>query len=201
MTTATTVFGAGAWGLTLAELLTSKGVPVTVWDIDARRLDHLRATGDPGKPPGLKLPSTISYEPDLKKAVGESKFLVSVVPSFAVRSLCGQLRDAIGGLDGRIFVSCSKGIEEETLLLASDIVTEHFGADAVNRMAGLSGPSHAEEVCRRVPTVVVSASPNHETAVEVQNHFMLPTFRIYTQSDLRGVEVGGALKNVIAIAA
>lgn len=98
-------------------------------------------------------------------------------------------------------MSCSKGIEEETLLLASDIVAEHFGAEGVQKMAALSGPSHAEEVCRRVPTVVVSASPNHETAAEVQNHFMLPTFRIYTQSDLRGVEVGGALKNVIAIAA
>ena len=196
------VLGAGAWGLTLAELLASKGNRVRVWDCDAPKLGRLRETRDPGRPPGLRLPAAVELEEDFAATVADAAVIVSVVPSFAVRSVCESLREVPGGLGGRLFVSCSKGIEEETLLLPSQVFAEFFGEEAATRQyAALSGPSHAEEVCKRIPTVVVSSSADKAAAVRARDLFILPEFRVYTQADTVGVELGAALKNVIAIAA
>lgn len=195
------VLGAGAWGLTLADLLACKGCCVGVWDCDLQLLERLRQTRRPGKPPELQVHESVQFHDEFSAAVGDTEIVVSAVPSFAVRSVCARLNEAPGGLGGRIYVSCSKGIEEETLMLPSEIFGEAFGSGACAQFSILSGPSHAEEVCRRMPTVVVSCSCEVETAERVRDLFFLPSFRVYTQTDCRGVELGGALKNVIAIAA
>ncbi|MEI7634919.1 MAG: NAD(P)H-dependent glycerol-3-phosphate dehydrogenase [bacterium] len=195
------VLGAGAWGLTLADLLAGKGCHVVVWDIDTARLEFLRRDRVPGKPPGLRVPDSVGFEPDFSAAADCADIIVSVVPSFAVRSVFGRLRDTRRGLGARLFVSCSKGIEEGSLLLPSQIFEEFFGGSVMSCYAALSGPSHAEEVCRGIPTVVVSASPEIRTAERARDLFMSPAFRVYTQNDVKGVELGAALKNVIAIAA
>lgn len=195
-----TVFGAGAWGITLADLLAKKGYSVCVWDIDEAVLTMLREKRTRGTPPNFFVNEAVAFESDFARAASYGDVLVSVVPSFAVRAVCEKLRTS-GGHQGRLFVSCSKGIEEDTLLLPSQVFTEMFGEHSLRHFAVLSGPSHAEEVCRRIPTTVVSASSELATAVVVQELFMTREFRVYTQADVRGVELGGALKNVIAIAA
>lgn len=195
-----TVFGAGAWGVTLADLLAKKGYSVCVWDVDEAVLTMLREKRTRGTPPNFFVNEAVAFESDFAQAAAYGEVLVSVVPSFAVRSVCEKLRTS-GGVQGRLFVSCSKGIEEDTLLLPSQVFAEIFGEQSLRYFAVLSGPSHAEEVCRGIPTTVVSASSESSTAVAVQDLFMTREFRVYTQADVRGVELGGALKNVIAIAA
>jgi glycerol-3-phosphate dehydrogenase (NAD(P)+) len=196
-----TVFGAGAWGLTLADLLSRKGCEVAVWDADTDIIRRLQRERSRGKPPGLVVAETVRFETEFEPAAGFGDIVVCVVPSFAVRPVCEQLAASGNGLRGRVFVCCSKGIEEETLLLPSQVFAEIFGAAAASQFAVLSGPSHAEEVCRGIPTVVVTSSAEITTAERVRDLFITPGFRVYTQSDCLGVELGGALKNVIAIAA
>lgn len=200
MTNRVAVLGAGAWGLTLADLLCSKGMSVAVWDCDSTKIARLRETRDPGKPPGLRLAPDLRLETDLSAAIAAASIIVSVVPSFAVRDVCASITDR-GGLKARLFISCSKGITEDTLLLPSQVFASEFGDEALDQYAALSGPSHAEEVCRRIPTTVVSSSRSAETAAAARDLFLLPEFRVYTQADTLGVELGAALKNVIAIAA
>jgi len=195
------VLGAGAWGLTLANLLAGNDCHVKVWGYNSAWLDFLRRERVPATPPGLRMRNSVDFEPDFSSAAGWAEAIVSVVPSFAVRSMCERLRGAPRGLDSRLFIGCSKGIEERTLLLPSQIFEEFFGADSMNCYAVLSGPSHAEEVCQGIPTVVVSASRNPGAAEQTRDLFMSPAFRVYTQQDVKGVELGGALKNVLAIAA
>jgi glycerol-3-phosphate dehydrogenase (NAD(P)+) len=132
--------------------------------------------------------------------LAEAEVIVSVVPSFAVRDVCRVIID-LGGLGARCFISCSKGITEDTLLLPSQVFAAEFGEEALDQYAVLSGPSHAEEVCQRIPTTVVSSSRSPQTAAIARDLFLLPEFRVYTQADTIGVELGAALKNVIAIAA
>jgi len=196
-----TVFGAGAWGATLADLLARKGYPVTAWDVDAELVKQLRTTRQRGKPPGLVVHESVRFETDLLRAAADATMWVCVVPSFAVRQLCRTLRTAFDGVGGRLFVNCAKGIEEESLAIPSQVFAEEFGAENLARYAVLSGPSHAEEVCLRIPTTVVCASDSLDTARAAQAVFGTREFRVYTQSDRIGVEMGAALKNVIAIAA
>ena len=201
MTARVAVFGAGAWGITLADLLARKGCDVCAWDVNAAVVDHLARERSPAKLPELRLHESLRVTTDFDACARDAEVLLCAVPSFAVRSLCGRLAPLAPGLEGRLLVSVSKGIEEDSLLLPSQILQEFFGADGMRRVAALSGPSHAEEVSRRIPTVVVSASECDETAERVRDLFMLPEFRVYTQHDVLGVELGAALKNVIAIAA
>ena len=196
------VFGAGAWGITLADLLARKGCDVCVWDVNSAAIAHLAKERSPAKLPELRIADSLRLTTDFGECARGAKVLLCAVPSFAVRSLCERLIPVVPrNLEGCLLVSVSKGIEEGTLLLPSQIVEEYFGHDAMQRVAALSGPSHAEEVSRRIPTVVVSASKSAETAERVRELFMMPEFRVYTQSDVLGVELGAALKNVIAIAA
>lgn len=200
MTLRITVFGAGAWGATLADLLARKGHEVCVWDIDPEILELLRRTRRRGKPPGLVVDDSVSFEARLESAAAPAQVWVCVVPSFAVRTLCKSLKQHFGEVGDRIFVNCAKGIEEQSLAIPSEIFNDVFGEDALGQYAVLSGPSHAEEVCLRIPTSVVCASDRQQTAEFVQNLFGTREFRVYTQTDRLGVELGAALKNVIAIA-
>ncbi len=195
------VLGAGAWGLTLADLLARKGNAVTVWDIDAPLLASLAADRVCPKLPGLALSPSLLFRADLAKAVEGADILLCAVPSFAVRPLCERLLPDVPDLTDRLMVCVSKGIEENSLKLPSQVVEEFYGAAAMQSFVALSGPSHAEEVSRGIPTVVVSSSFSAGAAERVRDLFILPEFRVYTQSDTRGVELGAALKNVIAIAA
>lgn len=196
------VLGAGAWGLTLADLLAGNGHAVSVWDRNAGALEVLRRDRTRGKPPGLRVRESVAFEPDFEKAAGGAEVIVGAVPSFAVRAMCERLRALPGGFGGeRLYISCSKGIEEETLLLSSQVFADVLGEECACRFGVLSGPSHAEEVCRRLPTMSVGCGIDMETAQRVQDLFMTPFFRVYTQTDCLGVELGGALKNVIAIGA
>ncbi|MDD4280213.1 MAG: NAD(P)-dependent glycerol-3-phosphate dehydrogenase [Candidatus Sumerlaeales bacterium] len=195
------LLGAGAWGITLANLISEKGHSCVVWDIDAGKLASLTESHHFGAPLNLDLHPTLMFEPDLEKASDSADVIVSVVPSFAVRSVCNAIAATRRGLGDRLFVSCSKGIEEGALKLPSQVFAEVFGADAMQNYVVLSGPTHAEEVSRKIPTLIVAASENPSSALLTQKLFMIPELRIYTHNDVVGVEMGAAVKNVIAIAA
>jgi glycerol-3-phosphate dehydrogenase (NAD(P)+) len=188
-----TVLGAGAWGTALAKVLHENGNAVTLWDIDTATLDAIRSGCNERYLPGVQLPRDWKVEADFERAVGGRECLVMAIPSQAYRQVAVKLK-------GRpaLLVSVTKGIEYETGETMSRILCEHTPAD---RIAALSGPSFAREVALAIPTTVVCASENDATARTVQGLFHRPEFRIYRSTDVLGVEYGGALKNVIAIAA
>lgn len=191
------VIGAGSWGTALAILLHNNGWNVTVWSIheeEARILNETRR--HERKLPGVEIPEGIYFTADLKEASEEKDVLVLAVPSVHIRSTCKKLRPFVK--PGQIVVNVSKGIEESTLDTMTDIMEEELpGVDA----AVLSGPSHAEEVSRGIPTTCVVGAHTKKTAEYLQNLFISPVFRVYTSPDMLGIELGGALKNVIALAA
>lgn len=194
------VLGAGSWGTALAVLLESNGHDVVLWEFQedvVRELENKREN----KPflPGVHLPEGIAITSRISDAAAGRDMLFIVVPSHVVRSVAEQLTEL--SLDGANVVSCSKGIENKSLQRMSEVLTETIPDLPLDRVVTLSGPSHAEEVGRRIPTVVVAASTNPEAAKCVQDVLSNAVFRVYTNSDLIGVELGGALKNIIAIAA
>ena len=188
-----TVLGAGAWGTALAKVLCENGNAVTLWDINAETLEELRRGRSERYLPGVKLPTDWKIETDFEKAVGGAECLVIAIPSQSFRQVAVKLKGHPG-----IQVSVTKGIEFETGETMSQILREHAPS---NRVASLSGPSFAREVARGIPTTVVCASESDNTARTVQGLFHRPEFRIYRSTDILGVEYGGALKNIIAIAA
>jgi glycerol-3-phosphate dehydrogenase (NAD(P)+) len=189
----TTVLGAGAWGTALAKVLHENGKAVTLWDIDTETLEELSHGRSERYLPGVELPKNWKVAADFEKAVEGAKCLVLAIPSQFFRSVAVKLKGHPG-----ILVSVTKGIEFETGDTMSRILCEHAPAD---RVAALSGPSFAREVALGIPTTVVCASKSEETAQAVQGLFHRPEFRIYRSTDILGVEYGGALKNIIAIAA
>jgi glycerol-3-phosphate dehydrogenase (NAD(P)+) len=195
-----TVIGAGSWGTALAKVLGDKGYPVTLWDRDADRLAELgRARENAKYLPGASLPEAISVEPDLVRAVEGAPVVVSVVPSHAVREVLGRAGRAMEA--DAIVVSASKGIENDTLETMDEVLKEVLPGPIGARLAFLSGPSFAKEVGAGLPTAVVMASREREVAERAATLFRTERFRIYTSDDVPGVELGGALKNVMAIAA
>ena len=189
-----TVLGAGAWGTALARLLCDGKNAVTLWGHDAAHLATMAQTFHNERYlPGIELPRDLKLEADLAKAVADAEMVVVAVPSKAFRKVTAALKNFSG-----IIVSVTKGIEHDTGLTMCGIL-EQTAPHA--KLAALSGPSLALEVARGVPTAIVAASAVAATATAVQNVFHRPTFRVYTSNDLTGVELGGALKNVIAIAA
>jgi glycerol-3-phosphate dehydrogenase (NAD(P)+) len=189
-----TVLGAGAWGTALAKLLQQGEHAVTLWGHDAGRLEDLRRNGRNERYlPGIELPRALLLEADLSRAIDGAEFIVAAVPSKAFRDVTRHLA-AFGG----IAVSVTKGIEHETGLTMCGVLAQTAPRAGT---AALSGPTFALEVARGIPTAIVAASKDRATASAVQRLFHRPAFRVYTSTDLLGVELGGALKNVIAIAA
>ncbi len=188
-----TVLGAGAWGTALAKVLHENGNAVTLWDINVETLNELRRGRSERYLPGVSLPTDWRVETDFEKAVGGAECCVMAIPSQSFRQVAAKLKG-----HPAIMVSVTKGIEFETGETMSRILREHAAA---SRVAALSGPSFAREVALGIPTTVVCACESDGTARTVQGLFHRPEFRIYRSTDILGVEYGGALKNIIAIAA
>jgi len=189
-----TVLGAGAWGTALAKLLHEERNPVILWGHDPQHLSEVRSAGRNERYlPGIELPREWRLETDPTKAVDDSQCVIVAVPSKTFRGVTRCLETYEG-----IVVSVTKGIECDTGLTMCGILRENAPRAHV---AALSGPTLALEVARGIPTAIVAASDNVATAQAVQELFHRPAFRAYTSLDLLGVELGGALKNVIAIAA
>ena len=191
------VIGAGSWGTALALLCCKNGHEVTVWSIIKEEVEMLREKRQhETKLPGVILPQGIWITHDLKEAMTEKDVLILAVPSPFTRSTARCMKEYLH--DGQIIVNVAKGIEEHTMMTLSEIIEEELPNAEV---AVMSGPSHAEEVGLGLPTnIVVSAHKKH-VAEYLQNIFMSPVFRVYTNPDMLGVELGGSLKNVIALAA
>jgi len=193
------VMGAGSWGTTLADLLAKKGHDVTLWVYEAEladRLPHSRVNDL--FLPGVTLAANLSFTSDLKTLAAGRDLLVLVPPSQVMRTLMEKTSPHLE--KSTLLVSASKGIENGTLLPLSDVLQEVLPEHPIDRQAFLSGPSFAREVAAGMPTAVAVASTSEETANSVQKVFSTDQFRVYTNDDVVGVELGGALKNVIAIA-
>lgn len=190
------IIGSGSWGIALASLLHKNGHQVTVWSAFEKEIDALKATHQLKTLPELTLPDTMEFTADLEAAMKDKELLVTAVPSIYVRQTAEKMKPFCA--DGQIVVNVAKGIEDHTLMTLSDILEEELPEANV---AVLSGPSHAEEVSRGLPTTCVVGAKNQKTAELIQNLFMSPVFRVYISPDILGIEVGGALKNVIALAA
>ncbi len=191
-----TIIGDGAWGTALAVLLCTKGERVRMWSVFPEHLEEMKEKRENARfLPGVKLPGSLEFVPDAREALAGAGCAVCAVPTQYMRSVLGRLR---GLNQGARYVSVSKGIEVGTLKRGTEIVRETL-SDV--RVGGLFGPSHAEEVARGLPASVVAAADDEETAREIQALFMCESLRVYTNTDLLGVELCGAVKNVVAIAA
>ena len=193
------VIGSGGWGIALTILLYKNGHDLTIWSFDKREAEELKTTREnKTKLPNILLPEDIKVTDNLKEAVDNKDVLILAVPSKAIRSVSKSLKDIIK--DNQIIVNVAKGLEEDTLKTMTDIIEEELKGKKP-QVAVLSGPSHAEEVGKGIPTTCVVSAHNKELTLYLQNIFMNPSFRVYTSPDMLGVEIGGALKNVIALAA
>ncbi len=193
-----TVIGQGAWATALAVLLVGNGHRVTLWGVEPDYIDEMaRTRRNPRYLPDVELPDELGLCPEMAECVPESRFVVAATPTQYKRSVCERLAPHL--TPDHLVVNVAKGIEEGTNLLASQVIRDVCG-DGL-RLAGLYGPSHAEEVARGMPTTVVATSTDLEAARQVQAVFMCPTFRVYTNTDALGVELGADLKNVVAVAA
>lgn len=191
------VIGAGSWGTALSLVLAKNGKQVTLWSIMEQEIAMLKEKHEhTEKLPGVILPKNVSFTTDLKETIEGSEMLVLAVPSVFTRSTAKSMAPFVK--EGQIIVCVAKGIEEDTLMTLTDIVAEEIPAcDA----AVMCGPSHAEEVGTGLPTTVVAGAKTKATAEKIQDAFMNEVFRVYTSPDVLGMELGGALKNVIALAA
>lgn len=191
------VIGGGSWGTALAILLSNNNHSVDIWVRDKRQMEEMRQHKENYKYlPGVTMTESISVTDDIAKAIFSKDLLVLSIPSHGVREVLKNNKKLFR--KDQVIVNVAKGIENDTLLRISEIVDEILPN---NPYAVLSGPSHAEEVARNMPTTVVSASIDKKVAEYVQDIFMSPFFRVYTNPDVIGVELGGSLKNVIALGA
>ena len=191
------VIGAGSWGIALAVALQKNGHQVSVWSIiedEIKMLNEKREHVD--KLPGVKLADEMTFTTDLENSIQGKDLLVLAVPSPFVRKTAASMKPFVG--EGQLIVNVAKGVEEHTCLTLSEIIEEEIPQATV---AVLSGPSHAEEVGRGLPTTLVVGAKKKVTAEYIQNVFMGDVLRVYTSPDVKGIELGGALKNVVALAA
>ena len=192
-----TVIGAGSWGIALAKLLHTNGHKVTVWSIVESEIAMLREKHEHvDKLPGVKLPEDMEFTTDLGASIQGREVLVLAVPSVFTRSTAKSMAPFV--TDGQMIVCVAKGIEEDTLMTISDVVEQEIPQADV---AVMCGPSHAEEVGIGLPTTVVAGARSKASAERIQDLFMNEVFRVYTSPDMLGMELGGSLKNVIALAA
>jgi glycerol-3-phosphate dehydrogenase (NAD(P)+) len=195
--TVVAVLGAGSWGTTLANLLAAKGERVRLWAYEPEVVEAVNRTREnPLFLPGVRLREGLRAFADAREAVAGARVIVSVPPSHAARAVANQVADSVA--PGTLVVSATKGIESDTLALMSAVFADCLPQA---RFAALSGPSFAIEVCQGQPTAVVAAARDEAAAHDAQQLFATPTFRVYSGHDVIGVELAGALKNVIAIAA
>ena len=190
------VIGSGTWGTALAVLLTGNGHEVELWSAVPAEVEALTATRRHPNLGDTPIPEKIRVTGDLEQAMKDKELLVLSVPSVYVRETAHRMAPFLK--DGQVITNVAKGIEDTTLKNLSEIIEEELPAA---RVTVLSGPSHAEEVSRGLPTTCVAGAHRRQDAELVQNLFMSPVFRVYTSPDMLGIELGGALKNVIALAA
>ncbi len=199
------ILGAGSWAIALAVLLRKKGHYINMWEYKAHDAQMLTTEREHKiKLPGIRLPDDIEIVADISKTISFSEMIVCAVPSQTMRSTMKAVvktssQELIDKIQGWIMVA--KGIETGTLKLMTDVLTEEIPGLTNEKIVVLSGPSHAEEVSRDIPTTIVAASENLSLAEKVQFHFSTDSFRIYTNTDMRGVELSGSVKNIIALAA
>ena len=195
------VLGAGSWGIALANHCAGLGHRVTMWEFDpamAGQLDRERQRES--VLPGIRIAGSIRIISDLGRALSHAKLVLLVLPTHVIREVLRGIARA-GLPSGAILVGCSKGLEQDTHNRVSEIVSAELPERPAGLFAVLSGPSHAEEVSRNIPTAIVAASEQEAVAVQIQKNLNSASFRVYRSHDITGVELGGALKNVIAIAA
>lgn len=197
-----TVIGAGTWGTALARLLAFNHHHVTLWSHTPAQLLQLQKTQRHPNLPGAQIPDSLHYEPNIQNALQDAALVLFVVPSIFIRETVEKAADFIP--DGAILVTASKGIDKDRLLLLSEVIEEVLQEKRPGltfESVALSGPTHAEEVARDLPSAIVAASTDLDAAEKVQDAFMNENFRVYTNHDIRGVELCGAMKNIVALAA
>lgn len=196
------ILGAGTWGIALGRMLCRSGKDVTVWSALPQEVEEYAATRRHPNLPGMVIPDQVTFTGDMAQVCQSKDILLFAVPSVFVRATARQARPYIP--DGQIIVDVAKGIEPDTLLFLTEVIRSEVSADGNHdhvRYVALSGPTHAEEVAQDLPTTIVSAGTDASAARRVQDVFMNTCLRVYTNDDVRGVELCGALKNVIALAA
>ncbi len=195
------ILGAGTWGIALARMLCGSGHDVTVWSALPEEIENLNATHIHPKFPDIVLPDKLCFSEDTEKVCGENNILVAAVPSPFIRSTTRAVAPFLR--EHQIIISVAKGIEESTLFSMSEVISDELGSlvkEKSLKIAALSGPTHAEEVIKYMPTTILSSCPDLETAEKIQDVFMNTCMRVYTNTDIKGVELCGALKNIIALA-
>jgi len=194
-----TILGAGSWGMAVSHLMHLQGCRVTLWEFDQDDYQLLASTrSNPSRLKSFTLDEGVAVTDDLAAAVSDSEIVALAVPSQHLRETVRRIKSELAGVPA--IVNLAKGVERNTLRRMSEVIVEETGLDP-GRIATLSGPSHAEEVVDDIPTTVVAASASMELADSVQALFSVGHFRVYQSRDIIGVELGGALKNIIAIAA
>ena len=194
-----TILGDGAWGTTLAILLSKNGHEVTVWSAFPEYLDVLdKERENKTYLKGIKIPANIVFEKDLGKAIEFGEYIVFSIPSKFFRDVARKIKDKNVSLKGKVFINVAKGLEQKTLKRMTEVLKDELGNV---QTAVLSGPTIAIEVARELPALVVAASKNHAIAKKIQDIFSNEYFRVYTSTDVIGVELGGPLKNIIAVVA
>lgn len=190
------VIGAGSWGTTLAILLAEKGYDIRLWARREELANEIKLKGENVQYlPGAKIPPNLIADSSLERVMDGTTILVSGIPSQFVRGVMGEVKKHF---DNQIIVSLTKGIEHQTGRRMSEIIEDVLGKGT--KVAALSGPNHAEEVCKKMPTATVIASKNRKVANTVAECFATPNFKVYQLNDITGVELCGALKNITAIA-
>ena len=192
------VLGAGTWGIALARVLCNAGNKVTVWSAIGSEIDNLSATRQHPNLPHMEIPEKIIFTKQISQVCADQDFLLFAVPSVFVRSTAKMAAPYIRA--GQIIIDVAKGIENDTLYTMTQILADEIRVPDV-QMVALSGPTHAEEVAHDLPTTIVSASENDAAAEAVQALFVHTCIRAYTNHDVLGVELCGAMKNIIALAA
>lgn len=194
------ILGGGSWGTALAILLNSKGTDVKVWEYDEKQCELVMKSGTNEKfLPGVQVPSDVKFSSDISETVRGREVIVFAVPSHTLRGVAREL--AALEPSSPLVVSATKGIEDDSLMRMSEVLADELPSSVAERIVVLAGPSHAEEVSRSHPTTVVAACTDRTTAKQVQQLFSTSSFRVYTNEDVVGVELGVSTKNVIAIAA
>lgn len=194
------VLGAGTWGMALTRMLANDSYNVTVWSALEKEIDELSQSRRHKNLPGMIIPDSIVFTKDIAEVCKDKEILLFAVPSVYVRNTVRSAREFIP--DGQIVVDVAKGIEAETLFTMSQVIADELndGEHTNVKIVALSGPTHAEEVALDLPTTIVSACSDMSAAKKVQDVFMNTCMRVYTNDDVLGIELCGALKNIIALA-